>query len=106
MSRLSQGRSVVTDFAALAAVTLLAVGLLMYAVSHMAFSRVIERQLRQDAEMLSASLAAALEDHIWNMDGDSVREYMAHYPAQPDLVRPRVTSEFGDLIYALPGRGD
>jgi signal transduction histidine kinase len=106
MSRLSQGRSVVTDFAVMAAVTLLAVGLLMYAVSYMVFSRAIERQLRQDAEMLSASLSAALEDHIWNMDGDSVREYMEHYPAQPDLVRLRVASEFGDLIYGLPDRGD
>lgn len=106
MSRFYKGRSVVSDFAVMAVLTLLVVGLLMYAVSYMTFSRVIEAQLRQEAEMVSTRLAEALEHHIWNMDGDSVKEYMDAYPLMPDLVRLRIMSEFGDLIYGLPDRGE
>ena len=103
MARIFQPRSVVADFAFTAAATLLVVGLLTYALSYVSFSRALEGQLQEEAETLSASLAAALADHIWNMDGDSIREYMQVYPQATGLEKIRVTSEFDDLVYAEPG---
>ncbi len=108
MGAFLQRRSVVEDLAATAAAVLLVVGGAMCVVSYIGFSIALDRQLVSRAEMLGERLAEAIQEHIWNMDEDSIGEYMRGCPQPSFLVGMRVTSEFGDVIYdspAIPAKG-
>jgi signal transduction histidine kinase len=101
MARLHPNRSVVTEFSLITAATLVLTGLAMYAVFHVAFFRVLEGKLQTETAALATGLSESLQTHIWNMDGETIRDFMERYPKPRGLERLQISSEFGDLIYGM-----
>jgi len=87
-------------FKRLAAILFFSV-LVLGALSHLYFSKMVEKEVQQKADVFMNSLTSNIGRLLWTMDDQSIRNIGFYYQADEDIVHLKVVNSFGEIVFSF-----